>query len=353
MRAAELYQGSLQRIPYAFLEFFNQPLGYSLFRTSFLLSSARGFRLQRTGIAIWVRRILSHDRHLKKTIASNIKKFALSDQSCFSRPGMVCWPTLDKDLFRHPRLQPAPSEAAGRAWRAAANGTVINLIVTSTALNIRLVQEAHKRKLSAVTWVLLLRERGKEKNKSQHYLSLQPAKDKASFSSTAVLFVLVCCHWVATAWYNWPGEDHWSYMVGRSVGAKPPYLTQSTKKSVGSTEGVCHRGALLLHQSSSWFFKPLWLVDPYTGRHHEGALQNHVANQQAAKWEFSDYELRSVHVSPTPWPRQENLWVKWSATANWKYFPLLSTEVCGWNYYKTATTLRQLQWQCKGYCYNL
>jgi len=76
-------------------------------------------------------------------------------------------------------------------------------------LNIRLVQEAHKRQLSAVTWVLLLRGRGKQKNKSQLYLRLQPAKDKASPSSTAVLFVLVCCHGVGMAWYSWPREDHW------------------------------------------------------------------------------------------------------------------------------------------------
>lgn len=141
-------------------------------------------------------------------IASNIEKFAASDQSCFSRPATVCWPTLDKDLFRHPRLQPTPFEAAGRAWHAAADGTVINLIVTSTVLKIRLVQEAHKRKLSAATWFLLLREWGKQKNKSQRYLRLQPAEGKASLSSTAALFVLVCCHGLGMAQYNRPGEDH-------------------------------------------------------------------------------------------------------------------------------------------------
>ncbi|EOB01293.1 hypothetical protein Anapl_14112 [Anas platyrhynchos] len=105
------------------------------------------------------------------------------------------------------RLQPASSDAARRARSSAADGAVINLIVTSTALNVRLAQEAHKRKLSAVTWALLLREQGKQTNKSQRYLRLEPADDKASPSSTAGLFASVFCHWGDMAWYNPPGDS--------------------------------------------------------------------------------------------------------------------------------------------------
>lgn len=194
-------------LPHAFLGLLNEPLGFSLFRTLFLYSSARGFRLQGISVSIQVCRILSHKRHLKKLISSKTNKLALFEQSCFSRPGTVCWPTLDKDLFWHPRLQPASSDAARRARSSAADGAVINLIVTSTALNVRLAQEAHKRKLSAVTWALLLREQGKQTNKSQRYLRLEPADDKASPSSTAGLFALVFCHWGDMVWYNPPGDS--------------------------------------------------------------------------------------------------------------------------------------------------
>lgn len=74
---------------------------------------------------------------------------------------------------------------------------MINLIVTSTALNTRLVQEAHKRKLSAVSWVLLLREQGMQKNK------LQP---KARLSSIAVLVLPCCPGW--GCWCSRPGDHH-------------------------------------------------------------------------------------------------------------------------------------------------
>lgn len=56
---------------------------------------------------------------------------------------------------------------------------MINLIVTSAAPNMRLVQEAHKRKLRAVSWVLLLREQGVQKNKPQHCLRLMASQRPA------------------------------------------------------------------------------------------------------------------------------------------------------------------------------
>lgn len=101
-------------------------------------------------------------------------------------------------IYWHPGLQPASCATARRAQSTAADGTVINLIVTSTDLNMRLAQEAHKRKLSTVTWVLLLREWGKQKNKSQHSLRLQPA-NKASPSSTGIFAPVFGWVWHGTA----------------------------------------------------------------------------------------------------------------------------------------------------------
>lgn len=129
-------------------------------------------------------------------------------------------------IYWHPGLQPASCATARRAQSTAADGTVINLIVTSTDLNMRLAQEAHKRKLSTVTWVLLLREWGKQKNKSQHSLRLQPAK-KASPSSTGI-FAPVFCLWVSMHGTASQGRLKGN-TVGPSVGVKPPFLTKAQK----------------------------------------------------------------------------------------------------------------------------
>lgn len=82
------------------------------------------------------------------------------------------------------------SGTAGRAQeRVSDDRMMINLIVTSTALNVRLVQEAHKRKLSAVSWVLLLREQRMQTNKPQHCLRLWPAKEQPGSPAQQC----VCC----------------------------------------------------------------------------------------------------------------------------------------------------------------
>lgn len=65
------------------------------------------------------------------------------------------------------------------------------------------------------------------------------------------------------------------YTVGPSVGVKPPFLIQSTKKTVGSPE-VCHGDVLLPHQSTNWLFQTTLAV--YTGRHHKDVLYSHMTN---------------------------------------------------------------------------
>lgn len=182
---------------------------------------------------------------------SHSKKIIMSNQSCFLRPGMVCWPTLVKDWFS---LQPGMRRGtAGRAReRVSDDGMMINLIVTSTALNVRLVQEAHKRKLSAVSWVLLLREQRMQTNKPQHCLRLWPAKEQPGSPAQQC----VCCLGDGGAASLGTITSLWLLPCG--VGSWP-YLTESSKKTVGSREGVCHGCVLVAHQSTSSFCSPLWL----------------------------------------------------------------------------------------------
>lgn len=217
-------------------------------------------------------------------------------------------------IYWHPGLQPASCATARRAQSTAADGTVINLIVTSTDLNMRLAQEAHKRKLSTVTWVLLLREWGKQKNKSQHSLRLQPA-NKASSSSTGI-FAPVFCLWVSMHGTASQGRLKGN-TVGPSVGVKPPFLIQSTKKTVGSPE-VCHGDVLLPHQSTNWLFQTTLAV--CTGRHHKDVLYSHMTN--ATWWKVWVFRLWRVilcaHQSQPVIQAKTSLWIKGSATVNWK-----------------------------------
>lgn len=118
----------------------------------------------------------------------------------------------------------------------------------------RLVQEAHKRKLSAVFWVLLLREQGMQKNKPQlkTLASQRPAQPLQHSSVCAGLLPQV-----GMTWCSRPGDNH-QHVAAPSVGVKLPYLTESNKKAVGSTEGGCHGCVLLPHQSISSFSRPLY-----------------------------------------------------------------------------------------------
>lgn len=149
-----------------------------------MLFSPRGLRLQRISTSIKVCRVLSMEDIWRKWSSAaprnmlSLNKAASWGQTQFAD---LLWTRI----YWHPGLQPASCTTARRAWSTAADGTVINLIVTSTALNIRLSQEAHKRKLSAVTWILLLREWGKQKNKSQHSLTRPalPAQGSLHWSS--------------------------------------------------------------------------------------------------------------------------------------------------------------------------
>lgn len=149
--------------------FFNKPLGSSLFGTSFLLSSARGFRLQGTSIAIWVCKILA-TKDLWRKWSSAIPRNLLSlikavswGQAPFAD---LLWTRIYSDI---PSYSLPPLRLPGEPDTQLPMGQWLIWLSTAKALNIRLVQEAHNRKLSAVSWFLLLIEWGKLENKSHHY----------------------------------------------------------------------------------------------------------------------------------------------------------------------------------------
>lgn len=156
-----------------------------------------------------------------------------------------------------------PCETARRAQHAAVDGTVINLIVTSTDQNIRLAQEAHKRKLRAVTWALLLREQGKQKNKPQHYLRLQLA-EPLQHSSVVYIDVLSLgeCGMVQLAWEGSMIIHSWSFSGCEATISHPDHL----KDSGINSRNVSWRCPSAPPVNQLVLQTTLTI---YTGRHHE------------------------------------------------------------------------------------